>query len=77
MADIKPFKGYRPIPDLANKISSPPYDVMTSDEAREMAKNNAHSFLRIIKPEIDFTSGDEPHGDALHKHGYKNLQIFS
>jgi uncharacterized protein (DUF1015 family) len=76
MAIIKPFRGYLPPADLAPKISSPPYDVMTSDEAREMVQNNKDSFLRIIKPEIDFDSGDEPSGDNLHNHGKRNLADF-
>ena len=74
MADIKPFQGYRPIPNMAVKISSPPYDVISSDEARDMVQNNSHSFLRVIKPEIDFETGSEPKGDALHYHGCENLQ---
>jgi len=73
MALIKPFQGYRPPENLAHKITSPPYDVMTSNEAREMVQGNNDSFLRIIKPEIDFNSGEEPLGDDLHNHGKNNL----
>jgi len=73
MALIKPFRGYRPPENLAHKITSPPYDVMTSNEAREMVQGNNDSFLRIIKPEIDFNSGEEPSGDDLHNHGKNNL----
>ena len=73
MALIKPFRGYRPPEYLADKITSPPYDVMTSDEAREMVQNNNDSFLRIIKPEIDFNSGEEPLGDDLYNHAKNNL----
>ena len=73
MALIKPFRGYRPPENLADKITSPPYDVMTSDEAREMVQNNNDSFLRIIKPEIDYNSGEEPLGDDLHNHAKNNL----
>ena len=76
MAIIKPFQGFRPPSELASAVSSPPNDVMTSDEAREMMKNNPDSFLRIIKPEIDFTKENEPRGDTLHKHGFDNLQSF-
>ena len=76
MAIIKPFQGFRPPSELASVVSSPPYDVMTSEEAREMVKNNPNSFLRIIKPEIDFTQENEPRGDSLHKHGFNNLQSF-
>lgn len=73
MALIKPFRGYRPPENMAHKITSPPYDVMTSDEAREMVQNNNDSFLRIIKPEIDYNSGEEPLGDDLHNHAKNNL----
>jgi len=73
MALIKPFRGYRPPENLAHKITSPPYDVMTSNEAREMVQGNNDSFLRIIKPEIDFNSGEEPLGYNLHNHGKNNL----
>ena len=76
MAKIIPFQGYRPPPDIACNISSPPYDVMTSDEARGMVQDNPNSFLRIIKPEIDFTPSDEPRGQSLHEHGSDNLQAF-
>ena len=74
MAIIKPFKGYCPNSEIAKYVSSPPYDVMSSDEARDMVKNNPDSFLRVIKPEIDFQINKEPNGDTLHKHGSKNLQ---
>ncbi len=76
MAVIKPFQGYRAPSDMAGSISSPPYDVMSSDEARNMVKGNPDSFLRVIKPEIDFTSDNEPKGDSLHEHGSENLQRY-
>ena len=76
MAKIKLFQGYRPPPDIASTVSSLPYDVMTSEEARDIAQGNPYCFLRVIKPEIDFTSGNEPKGDALHEHGSKNLQTL-
>ena len=76
MAAIKPFQGFRPPSDVACSVSSPPYDVMTSDEARNMVQGNPYSFLRIIKPEIDFTPENEPKADALHEHGSENLHRF-
>src|SRR5580692_12138061 len=53
MAQIKPFAALRPRPLLANKICEPPYDVMSSAEARLMARGNTLSFLHVSKPEID------------------------
>ena len=43
MATIRPFKGIRPVTDLASKIAALPYDVMNSEEAREMVIGNPHS----------------------------------
>ena len=43
MAIIKPFKGYCPNSEIAKYVSSPPYDVMSSNEARDMIKNNPDS----------------------------------
>jgi len=76
MAKIKPFKGYLPPPEIANKVSSPPYDTLSSDEAREMVYDNSDSFLRIIKPEIDYSSDIETESEALHYHAAENLQAF-
>jgi len=76
MANIIPFQGYLPPPEIANKVSSPPYDTLSSDEAREMVKNNSDSFLRIIKPEIDYSPDIEPDSETLHHHAAENLQAF-
>jgi len=76
MAEIKSFRGYLPPVEMAKKVSSPPYDVLSSIEAREMAQNNSDSFLRIIKPEIDYSLGDAPSGETLHHHAAENLDAF-
>ena len=76
MAKIKPFQGYLPPPEIAKKVSSPPYDTLSSDEARKMVQNNSDSFLRIIKPEIDYSPGIEPDSETLHHHAAENLQAF-
>ncbi len=52
MADIRPFAAYRPTPESASRVASPPYDVLDSNEAREMAGANADSFLHVVKAEI-------------------------
>ena len=49
MSDIRPFPGLRPRIDLAAKVASPPYDVLNSEEAREMAAKNPLSFLHVVK----------------------------
>jgi uncharacterized protein (DUF1015 family) len=53
MAIIRPFPALRPKPELAARICELPYDVMSSIEARAIAKDNPLSFLHVSKPEID------------------------
>ena len=47
MITIKPFKGLRPRKDIVDKVASKPYDVLNSQEAKEEAKDNEFSFLKI------------------------------
>ena len=54
MAIIKPFKAYRPVKELASKIAALPYDVMNTEEAREMVEENEYSFLHVDRGEINF-----------------------
>lgn len=73
MAIIKPFKGVRPVKELADKIAALPYDVMDSDEAREMVKDNPYSFLHIDKAEIDLTKDIDMYGDVVYEKAKENL----
>lgn len=54
MAIIKPFKAIRPTLKYVEQVASRPYDVLSTEEAREEVQDNPHSFLHIIKPEINF-----------------------
>lgn len=53
MAIIKAFRAFRPRADLASKIAALPYDVMNSEEAREMVKDNEYSFLHVDRAEVN------------------------
>ena len=53
MAVFQPFRAVRPVPARAAEVAALPYDVMNSDEAREMVKGNPVSFLHVDKAEID------------------------
>jgi uncharacterized protein (DUF1015 family) len=74
MALIKPFRAWRPRPDKAEMVASPPYDVLNSDEAREMAAENPVSFLHVVKPEIDLEPGVDLYSDAVYAKGAENLK---
>ncbi|MEO5364318.1 MAG: DUF1015 family protein [Magnetococcus sp. DMHC-8] len=50
---IQPFAGWRPRPGLASRVAAPPYDVLSSAEARLMAQGNPDSFLHVSKAEIN------------------------
>lgn len=63
---INPFKAWRPAGDLAEKIASLPYDVVTTNQARELAADNPLSFLHVVRPEIDLPAGTDPYSDAVY-----------
>jgi len=74
VSDLRPFRGYRPRPELADKVASPPYDVLNSDEAREMAASNPNSFLHVVKAEIDLDPGIDTHSDPVYRKSAENLR---
>jgi len=74
MAAIKPFAALRPEPKLAARICELPYDVMSSDEAREIAAGNPLSFLHVSKPEIDLPPGTDPYAPEVYAKGRENFQ---
>lgn len=73
MAIFKPFKALRPIPEHASKVAALPYDVMNSDEAREMVKDNPYSFLHIDKAEIDLPADTYLYSDEVYAKAKDNL----
>ncbi|MEM6337635.1 MAG: DUF1015 family protein, partial [Bacteroidota bacterium] len=53
MASLRPFKALRPTPEAVEAVACPPYDVINTEEASELASGNPRSFLHVIRPEID------------------------
>lgn len=76
MAVVRPFKGIRPVEELASKIAALPYDVMDSDEAREMVKGNPYSFLHVDKAEIDLDPSLDPYDKAVYEKAKENLEAM-
>ena len=74
MAKIRPFPALRPKPELAQQICELPYDVMSSEEARQIAANNPLSFLHVSKPEIDLPTGTDLYAPEVYAKGQENLQ---
>lgn len=73
---IKPFKGIRPPKELVEQVSSRPYDVLNSDEARKEAAGNDMSLYHIIKPEINFEPGTDEHDPRVYGEAKQQYQRF-
>lgn len=76
MLHLEPFRGLRPPPELAAEVMSPPYDVLSSAEAREVAADQPLSFLHISKPEIDLPVGVSPHDQSVYDKGGENFRLM-
>jgi len=71
---IKPFRALRPAPGRAAEILAPPYDVLSSAEARELAKGKPWSFLHVSKAEIDLDPTTDPYDRAVYAKAAENLR---
>lgn len=67
MAQIRPFKAVRPLPELADKIAALPYDVYSSSEARKIVESNPFSFLRIDRAETQFPEDVDMYSNQVYE----------
>ena len=70
---IRPFRGLRPLPERAEEVVAPPYDVLNSAEARERAAGKPWSFLHISKAEIDLPEDTDPYDASVYAKSAENL----
>jgi uncharacterized protein (DUF1015 family) len=70
---IRPFAGLRPAPSRAADVAAPPYDVLSTDEARVRSAGKPWSFLHISKPEIDLPVGTDPYAAEVYAKAAENL----
>ena len=70
---IRPFTGLRPRSELAAAIAAPPYDVLSSDEARERAAGKPLSFLHISKAEIDLPPSIDHYAPEVYAKSAQNF----
>src|SRR5678815_3002452 len=73
---LAPFRALRPPPELAPVIATPPYDVVSSSEARDMASGNPRSFFRISRPAVGLRPDLDEHSDPVHAKGRQALEEF-
>lgn len=74
MAIFRPFQAFRPTPENQKSIPALPYDVMSSDEARELVKGNVLSFLHVDKAEVDLDPGIDLYDARVYAKAKENLQ---
>ncbi len=71
---VRAFPGLRPTPGHAGDVAAPPYDVMSTEEAREMVKGRPWSFLHISRPEVDLPAGTDPYSPEVYAKAAANLR---
>jgi uncharacterized protein (DUF1015 family) len=76
MVKVKPFKGFVAKKELAKYIIAPPYDTVTTEEARQIAAGNKYCFLRVSRPEIDLDDHTDPYSSTVYNYGASNLDFF-
>ena len=77
MTLIKPFRALRPAPGRAAEVLAPPYDVLSSAEARERANGKPWNFLHVSKAEIDLAPATDPYDAAVYAKAADNLRAMS
>ncbi len=71
---IQPFAALRPAPGRAADVIAPPYDVVSTEEARALAAGRPWSFLHVSRPEIDLPPGTDPHGPEAYAKAAESLR---
>ncbi|MEP6945828.1 MAG: DUF1015 family protein [Acidobacteriota bacterium] len=74
MSVIKPFHALRPQAEMAEQVSSVPYDVVYESEVRDQVEQYRRSFLRVTRPDGDFPAGETPSPEALFERARLNLE---
>ena len=70
---VRPFAALRPVPDLAQEVVAPPYDVVNTAEALVLAEGKPWSFLHISKPEIDLPPGTDVFSEEVYAKAAENI----
>src|SRR5918993_914486 len=76
MAFIQPFRALRPTTGNAAAVSSVPYDVVSTDEARQLAAGNPLSFLRVTRSELDLPPGADPYAPQVYAKARENFDAL-
>jgi uncharacterized protein (DUF1015 family) len=73
MSAVRPFRALRPARENAAAVSSVPYDVVNTDEARRLAAGNPLSFLHVTRSEIDLPDATDPYSPQVYAKAKENF----
>lgn len=68
-----PFTGILPTAQFAGQVAAPPYDVLSSAEAKVKAEGKPYSFLHVSKAEIDFDGDVSPYEERVYLKAAENF----
>lgn len=74
MAIIRPFTALMPEPSVAPKVASVPYDVLNSEEAKSLTRNNNLSLLNCTRSEIHFPKDHNPYDSSVYEKAKTELE---
>ena len=73
---LHPFDALRPVPELAARVAAVPYDVVSRDEAAQLARGNPDSFLHVGRSDIDLPGDVDPHDPRIYQQARDALDAF-
>ena len=73
---LRPFRAVRPAPELAARVASVPYDVVSREEAAALARDNPHSFLHVGRSDIDLPADVDPYDARIYARAREALDGF-
>jgi uncharacterized protein (DUF1015 family) len=76
MIRLHPFAALRPAFEHAAEVASDPYDVISTEEARERAAGKPRSFLHVVRSEIDLPAETDCHAATVYEQADRNLQAM-
>ena len=74
MALIRPFQGIRAQSTRASEVIAPPYDVLSEDEARAIAREKPQSFIHVTRPEVALPLGSDSHSKEAYAMAHTQLE---
>jgi uncharacterized protein (DUF1015 family) len=73
---LHPFDALRPVPERAARVAAVPYDVVSRDEAVQLADGNPDSFLHVGRSDIDLPGDVDPHDSRIYQQARDALDGF-